>query len=207
MNIINQIVGSQPISVLFYCFGVILPTLSLLFSYGNFAFRIGEYSIESKKLDVSLPIVLILLLAKLFIISFILFFIYHYVFDIPQVSDNKVVTIKCLLWGLLITVDSFLLNKELVIICKHAKSVEAFRCYLYHACRELFIKYKPLFYIKILLICLLIVMFVVSIFTNNISFITLLLILYIYYNFRTNSYINHLKEDNTNNDGNTQNKK
>lgn len=193
MNIFNTGI----LNTLFYCFGVILPTISLLFSYGNFAFQIGEYNLEAKKLDGSMPIIVILLLTKLFLISFVQFFIYHYIFDMTSIYDDILITVKCLLWGILICVDSFLLNKELVAICKHVKTnkIMNFRHHLYDESKKLFAKYKPLFVIKILLILMLIVCFVISLFTNNLSSLSLILLLYIYYNIRTNSYVNRLKHD------------
>ena len=185
------------LTTLFYCFGVIIPTISLLFSYGNFAFQIGEYNLEVKKLDGSMPIIVILLLTKLFLISFVQFFIYHYVFDMNSIYNDSLTTFKCLFWGLLIILDNFLLNKELIIVCKYVKTknVEDFRHHLYDESKKLFNKYKPLFIIKILLILMLIVTFVISLFTNNLSSLSLLLLLYVYYNIRTNSYVSRLKHD------------
>lgn len=192
-----EIFNSGILTTLFYCFGVIIPTLALLFTYGNFAFQIGEYNLEVKKLDGSLPIIVILLITKLFLISFVQFFIYHYIFDMTSIYDDKLITVKCLLWGILICVDSFLLNKELIAVCKHVKTskITNFRHHLYDESKKLFAKYKPLFIIKILLILMLIVCFVISLFTNNLSSLSLLLLLYIYYNIRTNSYVNRLKHD------------
>lgn len=192
-----NIFSSGILTTLFYCFGVILPTITLLFTYGNFAFQIGEYNLEVKKLDGSMPIIVILLLTKLFLISFVQFFIYHYIFDMTSIYDDILITVKCLLWGLLIIVDSFLLNKELIAICKHVKTnkIITFRHHLYNESKNLFNKYKPLFVMKILLILMLIVCFIISLFTNNLSSLSLILLLYVYYNIRTNSYVNRLKND------------
>ena len=192
-----EIFSSGILTTLFYCFGVIIPTLALLFTYGNFAFQIGEYNLEVKKLDGSMPIIVILLITKLFLISFVQFFIYHYIFDMTSIYNDILITVKCLLWGILICVDSFLLNKELVAVCKHVKTnkITNFRHHLYDESKKLIAKYKPLFVIKILLILLLIVCFVISLFTNNLSSLSLILLLYIYYNIRTNSYVNRLKHD------------
>ncbi len=193
MNIFNTGI----LTTLFYCFGVIIPTLTLLFSYGNFAFQIGEYNLEVKKLDGSMPIIVILLMTKLFLISFAQFFIYHYVFDMLTIYNDILITVKCLLWGLLICVDSFLLNKELIMVCKYVKTneIQLFRHHLYDESRKLFHKFKPLFVIKILLMVMLIVCFVISLFSNNLSSLSLILLLYVYYNIRTNSYVNRLKHD------------
>lgn len=192
-----EIFNTGILTTLFYCFGVIIPTLTLLFTYGNFAFQIGEYNLEVKKLDGSMPIIIILLITKLFLISFVQFFIYHYTFDMTTIYNDILITVKCLLWGLLICVDSFLLNKELIAVCKHVKTnkISNFRHHLYDESKKLFTKYKPLFVIKILLMLMLIVCFVISLFTNNLSSLSLLLLLYIYYNIRTNSYVNRLKHD------------
>lgn len=180
------------LQTLYYCFGIIIPTISLLFNYGVFAYEIGEYHLESKRQQNAIPIIVILLLSKLFLISFVMFFIYHYTFD-NEIFSNKVVTIKCLLWGLLITVDNFLLHKELRIVCKHVKIIDNFRKHIYIGFDKLFQRYKLVFYIKAILVALLVICFITSIFTNNISSITLLLALYVYYNFRLTTYARGLK--------------
>lgn len=186
-----EIFSSNQISVLFYCFGIIIPTITLLFSYGNFAFQIGEYHLESQEKHMSLPIVLILILTKLFLVSFVMFFIYNYTFD-HNIFTNSIMLVKCFLWGMLCTVDNFFLNKEIKIIRNEVRYSKNFNKALKCAIFKMYKKYQLLYAFKIICTIGLIVTFIFSIFTNNLSFITVLLIIYIYYNIQTYLYIKRI---------------
>lgn len=192
----------EPYSILFYSFGIVIPTLMLLFSYGNFAFKIGEFSI-GKKDEHSLPMILIMIMSKLFIISFVMFFIYHYIFD--NTIGHTLVTYKIILWGLLITIDGYLLNNELFLACKNFNEITDYKKYIFESYNLFHCKYRLLFCIKNSMIVGLIILFVLSILNNHLSFTAILLATYIYYQYRIDKYIKSLAsyDSNINNNNST----
>lgn len=180
--------------IILYCFGIIIPTIMLLFSYGNFAFRIGEYIIQQSKKEKNLPIMIVLILSKLFVISFVIFYIYHFIFD-NSLKEN-IIGLKIVFWGLLISIDSFIINHELVFACNHASSIQSYKKIVYNKEKQFRKKYKIILWLRNIFIVSIIFLFILNFSNESLSFTLIFLITYIYYNYRIDKYIKSLLVEN-----------
>lgn len=177
----------NPGSIIFYCFGVIIPTIMLLYSFGHMVFTVGEY----KESDRTIPVIILLLMIKLFIIGFVMFSVYHVLFDY-NIYEISLTSIIIFVWGLLITFDTWIGNKILLMIDKYKDSNCCFKYYLNYCCNEAFKKNPAIFYGKLICICILILGLLGSLFIKThetINIIELLFILYFWINHKIFRYI------------------
>lgn len=80
----ENILVFNPVQIIFYCVGIIIPTFTLLYTLGNFAFQIGEVKENHKEL----PIVIVMMLLRMFVIVFGMITCYEVIFhhDLAEFS-------------------------------------------------------------------------------------------------------------------------
>lgn len=185
----------NPVSVLFYCFGIILPTIMILINLGHIVFTIGEY----KESDKTMPVIMLLLILKIFIIAFALFSVYHFLF-ISEINKLSLSTTICFIWGILISVDSYISNKTLKIIDSYTSGEKLFKNVVGKAFYKIYRHSKFAYYTRFISIILLSILFILSLFLNVNSTIYLLFMLfaiYVWILFKINDYIkiNQIKNE------------
>jgi hypothetical protein len=183
----------NPVSIIFYCFGIIIPTIMLLYSFGHIVFTVGEY----KESDKTIPMIILLLVIKLFVIGFIMFFVYHILFDydIPEISMTSIIVF---LFGNLITFDTNIINKSLLIVDKFVPGKCEFRQYLKCASKSLFERNPFPFYGKVIMIVLLSVCLLISFFFKtheSIGILEIIFVLYLWINYKIFRYVRKLRKN------------
>lgn len=166
----------NPVSVLFYCFGIILPTIMILINLGHIVFTIGEY----KESDKTMPVIMLLLILKMFITAFSLFSIYHFLF-VNEINKLSLSTSICFIWGILITVDSYISNKLLKMIDSYTSGEKLFKDVIGKAFYLIYRHSKFAYYTRFISIILLSILFITSLFFTVNSTIYLLFMLFAIY--------------------------
>lgn len=166
----------NPVSVLFYCFGIILPTIMILINLGHIVFTIGEY----KESDKTMPVIMLLLILKIFIIAFALFSVYHFLF-MSEINKLSLSTTICFIWGILISVDSYISNKTLKIIDSYTSGEKLFKNVVGKAFYKIYRHSKFAYYTRFISIILLSILFITSLFFTVNSTIYLLFMLFAIY--------------------------
>lgn len=177
----------NPVSVLFYCFGIILPTIMILINLGHIVFTIGEY----KESDKTMPVIMLLLILKMFITAFSLFSIYHFLF-VNEINKLSLSTSICFIWGILITVDSYISNKLLKIIDSYTSGEKLFKDVVGKAFYKIYKHSNIAYFIRIISIFILIVLSILSffIYTHSIiNILDILLIIYVWVLLKISDYI------------------
>lgn len=177
----------NPISVLFYCFGIILPTIMILINLGHIVFTIGEY----KESDKTMPVIMLFLILKMFITAFSLFSIYHFLF-VNEINKLSLSTSICFIWGILITVDSYISNKLLKIIDSYTSGEKLFKDVVGKAFYKIYKHSNIAYFIRIISIFILIVLSILSffIYTHSIiNILDILLIIYVWVLLKISDYI------------------
>lgn len=182
----------NPGSIIFYCFGVVIPTIMLLYSFGHMVFTVGEY----KESDRTIPIIILLLVIKLFIIGFVMFSIYHILFDY-NIHEISLTSIIIFVWGLLITFDTWIGNRVLLMIDRYKDDKCCFKHYLKCICQKTFKHNPTVFYGKLICVGILTLGLIGSLFIKThetINVIEILFMLYFWINYKIFRYIRHLQE-------------
>lgn len=177
----------NPVSVLFYCFGIILPTIMILINLGHIVFTIGEY----KESDKTMPVIMLFLILKMFITAFSLFSIYHFLF-VNEINKLSLSTSICFIWGILITVDSYISNKLLKIIDSYTSGEKLFKDVVGKAFYKIYKHSNIAYFIRIISIFILIVLSILSffIYTHSIiNILDILLIIYVWVLLKISDYI------------------
>ena len=182
----------NPGSIIFYCFCVVIPTIMLLYSFGHMVFTVGEY----KESDRTIPIIILILAIKLFIIGFVMFFIYHILFDY-NIHEVSLTSIIIFTWGLLITFDTWIGNRVLLMVDRYKADECCFKHYLKCVCQKTFKRNPAVFYGKLICIVVLGIGLIGSLFIKThetINVIEILFMLYFWINYKIFRYIRHLQE-------------
>lgn len=177
----------NPVSVLFYCFGIILPTIMILINLGHIVFTIGEY----KESDKTMPVIMLFLILKMFITAFSLFSIYHFLF-VNEINKLSLSTSICFIWGILITVDSYISNKLLKMIDSYTSGEKLFKDVVGKAFYLIYKHSNIAYFIRIISIFILIVLSILSffIYTHSIiNILDILLIIYVWVLLKISNYI------------------
>lgn len=165
-------------NILFYCFGLIIPTIFILYSIVYTVFTIGEeYSVKNK----TIPTFLLLLVAKLFVICFALFFVYTTIFDYKY-EGFKFTPLVISSWSMLIVVDCVIINKCM----KAIQNFDDGNSMVSRIFKRILSKNKWLFYAKFVFIILLSLECFLSLFINRFVTVHILLIIFVLY-----CWINH----------------
>lgn len=177
----------NPVSILFYCFGIIIPTIMILINLGHIVFTIGEY----KESDKTMPLIMLLLILKLFVTSFSLFSIYHFLF-INDIIKITLASTICFIWGILITVDSYISNKLLKLIDSYTSGEKLFKKDIGKAFYLIYKHSNFAYFTRIISIIILLILSIISIFIYTdsiINILDLLFVVYIWLLFKINDYI------------------
>lgn len=188
----ENIIHLNPASILFYCLGIIMPTIMLLYNFGYLVFTLGEYK-ENKK---NIPLLTIYLIVKIFVIGFIMFFMYHIVFDI-FIKQFSFIEFYLIGWGLLISVDTIFINKILKML--PTLRDEHFNTDLDNKCTIMFSNNKWLFYFKTFLLAFIGIMSIINLFSSFDSILTILFFVYLLINYQINKQIKGLRHGNDTN--------
>lgn len=185
----DNILVFNPFQILFYCIGIIIPTITLLYTFGNFAFQLGEVRETHREL----PMIIIMMLIRLFVITFGVIVIYQVAF-FANVRELSLRMFNIILWGLLTIIDNSIINKELKALGDTYGNTKVLRSNVVkHLCLKIQLLYKHkkyLFILKSILLLIMIVVGIIDLFINRYLILPVLLGIYIYVNFRINNSIN-----------------
>lgn len=183
--------SSEIVSMIFYSLGIILPTFMVLINIGHLVYTIGEY----KESDKTIPLIILLLSMKLFIIIFAMFIIYHTIFDF-KIQEVSLTSVILFLWGIMLSCDASISHRLLSVINKYSENV----CFKQHIIEgfTLIITKKPYaFWGNILTIIGLILCIGLSIFmkvSETIYLLELLFPIYFWIIYKISKYFKRITE-------------
>lgn len=144
----------HPVSTLFYCFGIIMPTILTLKTLGYLVFSVGELQEKQQ----TIPNIILLFAVKFTVIAIILYIMYIIIFD-NTLKTWGLSSIIIFTWGLLISIDMYFIDKFLDAFNKYRDESKDFSKRIKKVTEKI-LKYNPIMLIGkiiayfMLLICL-----------------------------------------------------